>query len=334
MRSKVLKSIMNLWPSKRQWKSWSLPSKLTAISVPISLIGIVLALAIFLLDKGYQSSNVYLSQSDLTDTAEFDCTVFFHKSDGRPLDDHLRGDGGSRFGGRQFGGMLSQFISDQLKKNKSLDKEEFKNPPGNIIDFYHDMILIKLINHFFWMYSASWKANVYSIREGTVEIKTSSVDRNKEAPDHGCLTWGHLLNTEEQGDFYNLLSSFSDFTNTKEMRVPPNTTVTFIITGYKKGIVITNPFVKVTIALSKRSASSGLGDYKWLLGNELNSERFWSAHFRVNCIANFEGTKSADPDMAKYKQWVEVMFSEIQYLLDEREQLERAHEYLDSTKPS
>ncbi|MDA2924638.1 hypothetical protein MYX65_08290 [Acidobacteria bacterium AH-259-L09] len=38
---------MSLWPSKKQWRSWSLPSKLTAISV---LLGIV-ALCLWGIDK-------------------------------------------------------------------------------------------------------------------------------------------------------------------------------------------------------------------------------------------------------------------------------------------
>jgi len=38
---------MRLWPSRQQWKSWSLPSKLTAIGVLIGLVGLVLTLAIF-----------------------------------------------------------------------------------------------------------------------------------------------------------------------------------------------------------------------------------------------------------------------------------------------
>lgn len=32
---------MSLWPSKKQWKSWTLPSKLTVIGVVIGIIGLV-----------------------------------------------------------------------------------------------------------------------------------------------------------------------------------------------------------------------------------------------------------------------------------------------------
>jgi hypothetical protein len=59
------------------------------------------------------------------------------------------------------------------------------------------------------------------------------------------------------------------------------------------------------------------------------SEEFWSTHYWLNCNAKFTKFKFGHPDMPKYKQWVEVMFAEIQYLLDEKEQLNRAHEYRD-----
>ena len=292
-----------------------------------------MSLSIFLLDKGCHSSNTYLSQSDLTDIAQFNHTLFFHKSDNKPLDIHLRRDGPSKFGGFQFSGMLSSFISNQLKENENLIKAEFNNYSENIIDFYHNMILIKLIDHFFWMYSARWDTNIYFVRQGTGELKKSDVDPEEKLPNYDCLAWEHLLNTEQQNSFYDLLSSFSNFTNIKETKIPPKTKASFIITEYKKEMVLNNPFVKVTIAINKRGASLGLGDYKRLLGHDYNSEEFWSAHFRVNCNARFEKSKYRDPEMPKYKQWVEVMFAEVQYLLDEQEQLKRAYEYRDLIEP-
>lgn len=44
MQSKLTKFIMSFWPSKRQWKSWTLPNKLTAIGV---YIGIPLTVFLF-----------------------------------------------------------------------------------------------------------------------------------------------------------------------------------------------------------------------------------------------------------------------------------------------
>ena len=41
---------MNLWPSKKQWNDWSLPSKLTAIGVLISVAAILLAVLLFTLN--------------------------------------------------------------------------------------------------------------------------------------------------------------------------------------------------------------------------------------------------------------------------------------------
>jgi len=261
---------------------------------------------------------------------KFASTLFFHKSDKKPLDDYLRGDDWLKFGGFQFGDM-SLFISNHLKENENLNKAEFNKDREKIKDFYHNMILLKLIDKFFWMYSARWDTNVYSVRRGTGESKESYIDSEKTPPNYGCLNWADLLNTEQKNNFYDLLSAFS---NIKETKVPPKTKVRFIITEAKKEIFLKNPFVKVTITVNNSGGSLGLGDYKWLLGyGDKRSNEFWSAHFRVNCHAKFEKLKSGHPDMPKYKQWIEVMFEEVKYLLDEKEQLQRAHEYRDLIKP-
>ena len=256
---------------------------------------------------------------------KFASTVFFHKSDKRPLDDHLKEDGRLRFGGNQFIGKLSVFISKQLEECEDLNKAEFNKNPEKIVSFYHDMILTKLIDQFFWMYSARWDTNLYSVRRGTAESKGAYVDSSQPPPNYDSLNWKDLLNTEEQSSFYKRLSAFS---NIEETKVPPKTKVDCIITERKRAIILQNPFVEVTITIYYSGGSSGLGDYKWLLGyHNKKSEDFWSAHFRVNCSAKFEKFRSGHPAMPKYRQWVEVMFGEVQYLLDEKEQLNRAHEY-------
>lgn len=45
--SKLHQFIMNLWPSKKQWKDWTLPSKLTAIGALIGVAAIVLTVLLF-----------------------------------------------------------------------------------------------------------------------------------------------------------------------------------------------------------------------------------------------------------------------------------------------
>lgn len=310
----TLPIIIYLWTQNRS--SELLSSKILS-AVAVALFAILSALVI-----GLKSEDREL---------KFASTLFFHKSDKRPLDNHLHGDGRLKFGGGQFGGTLSLFISGRLKECEDLNKAEFNKDREKIVEFYHNLMLIKLIDQFFWMYSARWDTNVYSVRRGTGESKESYVDSRETPPNYDCLKWEDLLNTEQQNNFYDLLSAFSDI---KETKVPPKTKVRFIITEYKKEIVLKNPFVKVTITINNTGGSLGLGDYKWLLGyDNKKSEEFWSAHFRVNCNAKFEKLKSGHPEMPKYKQWVDVMFAEVQYLLDEKEQLKRAHEYRDLIKP-
>jgi hypothetical protein len=47
----MLGKYMTFCPTKRQWRRWSLPSKLTAIGVLISIVGIAVTLALFLASR-------------------------------------------------------------------------------------------------------------------------------------------------------------------------------------------------------------------------------------------------------------------------------------------
>jgi hypothetical protein len=192
---------------------------------------------------------------------KFASTVFFHTFDKKPLDDYLQGDGWLRFGGLQFRGRLSQFVSKQLE-DEDLNKVEFNKDGEKIEEFYHNMILIKLIDQFFWMYSARWDTNLYSVRRGTGELKESYIDSEETQPTYERLIWSDLLNVEQQNDFYDILSAFSRFTNVKETTFPPKTKVNFIIKKGSKGIILTNPFVEITITINLTGGSTGLGDYK------------------------------------------------------------------------
>ena len=306
--------IAYLWFQNRN--SELLNSKIMSV-IGVALFGILSALLFSL-----KSEDIEL---------KFASTLLFHKSDKKPLDNHLNGDGRLKFGGYQFRGKLSSFISNHLKECEDLNKAEFNKDREKIVDFYHNMILIKLIDQFFWMYSARWDTNVYSVRRGTGELKESYVDSEGTSPNYDCLKWENLSNKKPKNDFYNLISAFS---NIKETKVPPKTKVDFIITEHKREMILKNPFVKVTITINNSGGSSGLGDYKWLLGyNNEKDNKFWSEHFRVNCNAKFKKLRSGHPEMPKYKQWVETMFAEVQYQLDEKEQLKRACEYRDLVGP-
>jgi len=94
--------------------------------------------------------------------SKFASTVIFHKRDKKPLGDYLEGDGRLQFGGGQFTGPLGVFISKHIEESAELKKAEFNKDDDRIVEFYHNVILVKLLHQFFWMYSARWDTNVYS----------------------------------------------------------------------------------------------------------------------------------------------------------------------------
>jgi hypothetical protein len=259
---------------------------------------------------------------------QFISTLFFRKSDKRPLDDHYQDQ--YKFGGHQFNISLQNFIGERLANDKDLNQAVFGQKSAKIEEFYHDMIFIKLISRFFWMYADRWNIRINSVRRGkSFETSVSPVDKSELACNK--LSWQDFVQPlPDDSGFRKLFSSFSEQTLTKEMTVPPKTKMKLLILKHNKTLVLMNPFVTVSIAIDYHGGSIGLGDYRWLLGyDNKTSEEFWSEHFEVHCKAEFEKFKFGHPDMPKYEQWVKTMFTEIQYQLDDEQRLKRAKEYLD-----
>jgi hypothetical protein len=209
----------------------------------------------------------------------------------------------------------------------------FDKDGDKIKEFYHNVIFIKLISRFFWMYADWWDVNINSVRRGNSIESVVSATEPKLSYD--TLEWKDFLETLDAKDnFYQLLSTFSKDYFIKKMTVPPKTKVDFVTSKYSRAVVLTNPFTRVSITIDRRSGSIGLGDYQWLLGyDNKENEGFWSEHFEINCKYEFEKFKSGHPDMPRYKRWVETMFAEIQYQLDDEGRLKRARDYRDLIGP-
>ncbi|MDD5135242.1 MAG: hypothetical protein PHP01_07520 [Phycisphaerae bacterium] len=258
---------------------------------------------------------------------QFSSTLFFHKSDKKPLDRHYPNQ--HKFGGSQFGIALLNFIDKYTEQNQELSTAVFDKDIEKIRRFYQDLVFIKLISRCFWIYADWWDISINSVRRG--DSFESVVSANKPKPTCSTLKWEDFLKgLNNEGDFYQLLSSFSEDYSLKNMTMPPETKVNFITSQYMKTLVFTNPFVKVSITVFSRGGSIGIGDYQFLLGydNKKNDE-FWSEYFRINCKAEFEKFRSGHPDMPIYKRWVNTMFAEIQFQLDDKKRLQRAYEYRD-----
>lgn len=258
---------------------------------------------------------------------QFISTIFFHKSDKKPLDEHE--DRRHTYGGEQFDVRLQVFLRNHIENDENLKKGDFNKIGDEVRNLYFDMVFIKLFARFFWMYADWWDISINSVRRGNTF--TTNIHPIKPDPDCDHIEWKDLLRALDiKSDFSQLLSSFSEDYWIKKMTVPPKTKVDFVTSRDRRALVLTNPFTRVSINIRKRSGSMGLGDYRWLLGyNNKKSEEFWSEHFEVTCKAKFEKFRSGHPKMARYKRWVETMFAEIQYQLDDEKRLKRARDYRD-----
>ena len=282
--------------------------------IPAIVIGLVGML--FTIWFSLKSENIEL---------KFISTIFFHKSDKKLLDEHeIRR---HAYGGEQFDGILKDFIRNYIENDENIKREEFGDRIRNL---YFDMAFIKLIARFFWMYADWWDISIKSSRRGnTMETMVSTIP---PIPDYDSLGCNDFLEAIDRKDnFHKLLSEFSKKENwIKKMTVPPKTTINFVTSTYGRTLVLKNSFTIVSITIDKFGGSTGLGDYRWLLDYDIKkSNEFWSEHFEVTCKANFEKFKSGHPEMKRYKRWVETLFAEIQYQLDEDIRLKRARDFSD-----
>ena len=258
---------------------------------------------------------------------KFISTLFFHKLDKRPLDEHYQIL--HKFGGPQFDISLRNLIKNHIQQEQDSKKNVDNKDRTKIEEFYHNMVFVKLLSRFFWMYADWWDIRIRSVRRGN-SIQ-STVSPIEPSPSRDSLDWEDFLETlDKKEDFGSLITSFSESYFIKKMTVPPKTKVKLIKSKYKRTLELTNPFSRVSININKSGGSLGLGDYKWLLGyDNKGSEEFWSEHFEVSCNARFEKTRCLHPEMKIYRRWVETMFTEVQYQLDDEMRLKRARDYRD-----
>jgi len=284
--------------------------------IPVVIVGIIgLAFTIW-----------YSLKSEKIDL-DFASTVYFHKSDLLTLDEHDTRH--HLYGGDEFSGRLPGFIRDRIEHDERFDTKDLERRIEEAEELYSDMVFLKLIDRFFWAYADWWDVRIRSQRHGNGV--TSIVSAIKPDPDCGSLTWEDFLSVSDSKDaFPSLLSSFPKQHWPTKMTVPPKTQASLTATRYGRSLVLRNPFVRVSITIFYRGGGVGIGDYAWFLGyDNKKSEEFWAEHLEVTCDAVFERTKSGHPEMMRHRRWVETMFGEIRYQLDDQKRMERAREYRD-----
>jgi len=268
-------------------------------------------------------STIYFSLENKKIERHFSSTIFFHKGDQLPLDTNC--ENMNLIGGNQFDIRLSNFLRPLITGKSDLSKGAIDKPEVG----YHDLAFLQLLSRFSWVYADWWDVSVNTVRRGN-SVK-STVNRLNWANDAESLELKALLNgTNENSLFFKLLLGFAETTSMQIIKVPPQTSVRFSTDNCSRTLILTNPFAEVSINIRTTGGGVGLGDYRWFLGYDSKMDReFWGGDMRVVCQATFERFKSGHPDMPKYHRWVETMFEEIAYQLDDEQRLKRAKEYRD-----
>jgi len=252
---------------------------------------------------------------------------YFSKADKRPLDDHCNNQ--YAYGGTQFDSSPPSFIGKKIVEI-GLGTLDFQKDGGKVRDFYFDLAFVRLISSFFAIYPESWDIYLDSTRRGNSLTRIRKV--NIPMPQFATLNWRSFFDILDPNDsLYKLINDFSKEFWSKEMKVPPKTTVCIETSKYQKKLFLKNPFItEISIAFTQRAGSVGLGDYQWLLGyDNKKNDQFWSEHFEVVCQVRFERLRSGHPEMSRYKKWAQTMLEEVRYQFDDEKRLIRARDYRD-----
>lgn len=262
---------------------------------------------------------------------DFTSTVYFHKSTLLPLDEH-----DSRrylIGGDQFDISLKSLAKNRVECDPRFRVEDSNRRVDEAAGLYFDMVFLKLIDRFFWAYGDWWDVRITSARHGNNVMSVASAI--KPGAECASLSWEDFRKASDGKDpFLASLSGYPKEHQSAKMTVPPKTKLSIAAIRGRRSLVLTNPFVEVSITLSYTGGSIGIGDYAWLLGyDNKKSEEFWSEFMDVECSADFKRTRSGHPDMARYRRWVETMFAEIRYQLSDEDRMKRARDYHDLVSP-
>lgn len=267
---------------------------------------------------------VWFSLKKESTRTQFTSSVLINIKDKHPLDLHE-----SRrllYGGDQFDHRLQNYIRETLAEREDLIADG-NNMSEEAIEFYLDMRIVDIVSRFFWMYADWWDVHIQSVRRGT--SMTTGVSANKPYPPSKLVKWSDwLAGLDSSSTLHPLLRSYSDNHWIQKMVVPPRTKIRLHSEKGVREVLFENNLVKLTITFRRRAGSRGLGDYQLLLGyDRTRNDTFWSEHLEVICHADFNRLRSGDPEMGRYIRWVKIMFSELEYRLDDKHRMERTLEY-------
>ncbi|OHB67763.1 MAG: hypothetical protein A2Y76_00460 [Planctomycetes bacterium RBG_13_60_9] len=261
---------------------------------------------------------------------QFNSTVYFHRSDLLVLDEHDKRS--ALYGGEQFGPSLRSYVAGCVERDERFHQSKSDKRGEEAGQLYCDMVLLKLIDRFFWAYADWWDVRITSQRLGDGVM--SIVSPVRPDPDSASLAWERFVTESLDKDrFSSLLIGLPKQHWPEKMTVPPKTKGRVVVSPYDRRLVLTNPFVEVSITIRPKGGAIGVGDFAWLLGyDKKKSEEFWSELFDVSCNADFRKMRYGHPEMPRYRRWVETMFEEVQYQVGDTERIQRARDYRDLTR--
>ena len=205
-------------------------------------------------------------------------------------------------------------------------------------DLYFDLFLRMIVDLLFGMYQNTWDLKlVHRVMYSYRTVKW-------EPHDNTAFPKSHFVTREELRRLFTdcralHIENFGIIGD--RFAVPPGTAVNATTSQLggntqKRTLSLKNPYVDTTIDFAFSSFSrGGLGDLGLLL--ELPREegdKFSTCSFEVNLFAKFNQWRSGNPDMKRYRRWIDGMFEAIQNDFDASRHRERGKEWFTLKKLS
>ncbi len=180
--------------------------------------------------------------------------------------------------------------------------------PSDVQAVYLDVLVAYVMDVFARNFASSWDVEI--VRDKSVAVTTTKTSPRRPTPpgvkvERTDLV-GHLSASKQL--LAQILPGWEEFV------VPPDTRLEWLEDPWSRVLKASNPFVTVSIDVGRAfGAIYGSGRLGELAGmsREESQKRHMAFSFVMQLDASFERLRSGHPEMPRYTQWVDTIFSDL-----------------------
>jgi len=200
-------------------------------------------------------------------------------------------------------------------------KSKQPQKPPSATELYHQILTRQIIDILSYLFRRSWDSQIrrYRLPFEAAEFAGAHPDRKSLATD--------VYQRDVFSQFFPEFSVLRYQAFSPQISFPAGTEISGIQDKHEIRLVFQNKFVRVQISSEFISGMVGLLGMREILDlTEEESKKYEYITYTVSLSAKFVEHKSGHPHMEAYKNWVNLMFGEIQNALDSEKKWEKVSE--------